>query len=109
MNFFDFATLAKKKGNVLLNNTVDFNGVSLHQNETPCIQTLKRSSNSSKNCQKAFDLVKSMNEELDHMLEEAEQNSEEIDRIISEYLQLNQKMEILFGEVISDLKKQSQP
>lgn len=105
MNFFDFATLARKKGGSFFNNSLSFNSsVSNHVND----QRIKvPSSNDCKGDQKVFDLIKTMNDELDRMLDETEQNNSEIDKIIGEFSHLNQNMENLFGEVITDLKNQA--
>lgn len=109
MNFFDFASLTRKKGNGFLDNPSDFNVITHNKHDNEHIQLTRNTSTSSNNNdQKALELISSMNEELDQLVEETERNTDEISKIIDEFTHLNQTMEILFGEVISDLENQIQ-
>lgn len=109
MNFFDFASLTRKKGSEFLDNPSAFNVTIHNKHENEHIQNTRNTyTSSNNNDQKAFELISSMNEELDQLVEETERNTDEISNIIDEFTHLNQTMEILFGEVITDLKNQIQ-
>lgn len=103
MNFFDFASLSRKKDDGLFNCSGTLS-TSLKKPDLDLFQPLKNTSlNDTQNDQKAFEALKTLNAELDNLVNESEQRNSELDQIIEDFTQLNKNMEILFGSVISDI------